>query len=168
MVCCDCDDGCQDETKCACRKLTVQHTDAAPGMKGRMDPSVGYVYRRLADNVPTGIFECNSCCNCNTTCLNRVAQNPLRVRLQVFKTEKRGWGIRTLNDIPAGGFICIYVGNLYSNDEANRQGQDFGDEYFAELDMIESVEGRKEGYESDVDEGKYKISRTQGHIKMIL
>ena len=35
-----------------------------------------------------------------------------------------------------------------------RQGQDFGDEYFAELDMIEVVEMRKEGYESDVDEGK--------------
>ena len=35
-----------------------------------------------------------------------------------------------------------------------RQGQDFGDEYFAELDMIESVEGRKEGYESDVEDGK--------------
>ena len=44
-------------------------------------------------------------------------QNPLRVRLQVFKTERRGWGIRALNDIPAGGFICIYVGNLYSNDD---------------------------------------------------
>ena len=44
----------------------------------------------------------------------------MRVRLQVFKTERRGWGIRTLNDIPAGGFICIYVGNLYSNDQANR------------------------------------------------
>ena len=40
---------------------------------------------------------------------------------------------------------CIYF----------RQGQDFGDEYFAELDMIEVVEMRKEGYESDVDEGKY-------------
>ena len=36
-----------------------------------------------------------------------------------------------------------------------RQGQDFGDEYFAELDMIEVVEMRKEGYESDVDEGWY-------------
>ena len=46
----------------------------------------------------------------------------MRVRLQVFKTERRGWGIRTLNDIPAGGFICIYVGNLYSNDQANRLG----------------------------------------------
>ena len=38
-----------------------------------------------------------------------------------------------------------------------RQGQDFGDEYFAELDMIESVEGRKEGYESDVEDGKFEI-----------
>ena len=44
-----------------------------------------------------------------------------------------------------GGFICIYVGNLYTNEEANKQGQDFGDEYFAELDLIEVVEGRKEG-----------------------
>ena len=54
-------------------------------------------------------------------------------------------------DIPRGGFVCIYVGNLYSNDEANKQGQDFGDEYFAELDLIEVVEGRKEGYESDYE-----------------
>ena len=52
-------------------------------------------------------------------------------------------------DIPAGGFICIYVGNLYTNEEANKQGQDFGDEYFAELDLIEVVESRKDGYESD-------------------
>ena len=31
-------------------------------------------------------------------------------------------------------------------------GQDFGDEYFAELDLIEVVERNKEGYESDIDE----------------
>jgi len=41
-------------------------------------------------------------------------------KFQVFKTELRGWGIRTLCDIPRGGFICIYVGNLYSNNEANK------------------------------------------------
>ena len=46
------------------------------------------------------------------------------------------------------------MGNLYSSEEANKQGQNFGDEYFAELDMIEVVERRKDGYESDVsDEG---------------
>ena len=50
-----------------------------------------------------------------------------------------------------GGFICIYVGNLYTNEEANKQGQSYGDEYFAELDLIEVVEGRKEGYESDYE-----------------
>ena len=69
----------------------------------------------------------------------------------MFKTDRRGWGIRTLGDIPRGGFICIYVGNLYTNEEANKQGQDFGDEYFAELDLIEVVESRKEGYESDYE-----------------
>lgn len=69
----------------------------------------------------------------------------------MFKTERRGWGIRTLCHIPKGAFICIYVGNLYTNEEANKQGQDFGDEYFAELDLIEVVEGRKEGYESDYE-----------------
>ena len=83
--------------------------------------------------------------------MNRVSQNPIRLPLQVFKTDRRGWGIRSLADIPAGGFICIYVGNLYTNEEANKQGQDFGDEYFAELDLIEVVESRKDGYESDYE-----------------
>ena len=83
--------------------------------------------------------------------MNRVAQNPLWLPLQVFKTDRRGWGIRTLCDVPRGGFICIYVGNLYTNDEANKQGRDFGDEYSAEIDLIEVVESRKEGYESDYE-----------------
>ena len=39
----------------------------------------------------------------------------------------------------------MYVGNLYTNSEANQVGQDFGDEYFAELDMIETVERGKDG-----------------------
>ena len=32
-----------------------------------------------------------------------------------------------------------------------QDGQQFGDEYLAELDYIEVVERQKEGYESDVD-----------------
>ena len=39
---------------------------------------------------------------------------------QLYKTERRGWGVRTLCDIPRGGFICIYVGKLYTNEEANK------------------------------------------------
>ena len=52
-------------------------------------------------------------------CLNRVVQQPLRCNLQVFKTPDRGWGLRTLHDVPAGTFLCVYVGNLYNGVEGN-------------------------------------------------
>lgn len=75
--------------------------------------AVGYIYKRLPEPVTTGIYECNSGCKCSVkTCLNRVVQHPLRLKLQVFKTGPRGWGIRCLNDIPHGAFICIYAGRL--------------------------------------------------------
>lgn len=31
----------------------------------------------------------------------------------------RGWGLRCLDDIPAGGFICIYAGQLLTEQGAN-------------------------------------------------
>lgn len=100
--------------------------------------------------MPTGIYECNSRCKCSRTCLNRVAQQPLQMKLQVFKTGNRGWGLRCLNDVPKGSFICIYAGDLLTEQNANEAGDNFGDEYFAELDYIEVVENLKEGYEPDV------------------
>jgi hypothetical protein len=35
------------------------------------------------------IYECNSRCKCDSRCHNRVVQNGLSLKLQVFKTEKR-------------------------------------------------------------------------------
>ena len=81
------------------------------------------------------------------------------------------------------GEYCLYYTAIWSNNclfnsscipyhnDINpycRQGQDFGDEYFAELDMIESVEGRKEGYESDVDEGQYNLTWLMKDVNFIL
>ena len=149
---CNCEDDCSNSKKCECRQLTIKST--VGDWENKIDPSVGYEFKRLKEIVVTGIYECNKLCKCTHTCLNRVVQNPLKVKLQVFKTATRGWGIRALNDIPGGAHICNYVGNLYSCDEGNKRGKDFGDEYFADLDMIEIVEDRKTGYESDVsDEG---------------
>jgi hypothetical protein len=56
-----------------------------------------------------------------------------------------------LDDIPKGQFICVYAGQLLTEQEANEDGKQFGDEYLAELDLIESIEQAKDGYESDVD-----------------
>ena len=55
-------------------------------------------------------------------------------------------------DMPGGAFVCTYVGNLYTAEESNSIGKNFGDEYFAELDLVENVEGHKDGWESDVIE----------------
>ncbi|KAK7864464.1 hypothetical protein R5R35_011697 [Gryllus longicercus] len=155
LVSCDCTDDCQDKDKCACWQLTIQGTAYGPG--GKVDKSVGYNFKRLREPVMTGIYECNSRCKCASTCFNRVAQHPLQLRLQVFKTENRGWGIRCLNDVPHGAFICIYAGRLLTEQGANecvfvKGGKNYGDEYLAELDYIEVVERLKEGYESDVVE----------------
>ncbi|XP_052688916.1 histone-lysine N-methyltransferase SETDB1-B-like isoform X2 [Crassostrea angulata] len=149
LACCDCTDNCRDKSKCACQQMTVDSTAVAGG---RINPEAGYSHRRLQEPIRTGIYECNSKCRCDKRCVNRVAQNPLAVRLQVFKTEKRGWGLRCLDDIPAGGFICIYAGQLLTEQGANTDGQQYGDEYLAELDYMEVVEGLKEGYESNVDQ----------------
>ena len=110
----------------------------------------GYDHRRLKNIYFTGIFECNSLCQCAPTCHNKVSQRPIQVKLQVFKTWKKGWGVRALHDIPEGTFVCKYVGKLYNSHEANIEGEKFGDDYFCELDLIELVERNKDGYESDV------------------
>nr|CAH7718794.1 unnamed protein product [Callosobruchus chinensis] len=147
---CDCEDNCIDKTKCACWKMTLE---GAKHIAKDIDPnSVGYIYRRLPEQVITGIYECNSRCKCSSTCLNRVVQNPMSLKLQVFKTHNRGWGIRCLNDIPQGTFICVYAGIILTEAQANKAGVTYGDEYFAELDYIETVEKYKEEYESDVVE----------------
>lgn len=81
--------------------------------------NIGYNYKRLPDAVPTGIYECNSRCKCKKNCLNRVVQHSLTIKLQVFKTTNRGWGIRCVNDVPKGTFICIYAGHLLTEQNAN-------------------------------------------------
>ncbi|XP_046862056.1 histone-lysine N-methyltransferase SETDB1-like [Xenia sp. Carnegie-2017] len=149
MVCCDCTDNCEDATKCACIQLTKQGCKAM-GMDD--EDRMTYKYRKLRDCVQTGIYECNSNCSCSTNCLNRVVQNGIQIRLQIFKTKNRGWGLRTTDDIPAGSFVCTYAGYILNEELANQDGRKYGDEYMAELDYIEVAEKAKEGYESDISD----------------
>ncbi len=71
------------------------------------------------------------------------------LRVQLFKTKEKGWGIRTLVDIPAGQFICLYAGAILDDDMAESMGKDEGDEYFADMDLIRAVENQKEGWEAE-------------------
>ncbi|KAL6489451.1 hypothetical protein MHYP_G00031920 [Metynnis hypsauchen] len=148
LVGCDCTDGCQDKSKCSCHQLTLQATGCTPG--AQINPNAGYNYKRLDECLPTGIYECNKRCRCNPQmCINRLVQHGLQVRLQLFKTQNKGWGIRCLDDVAKGSFVCIYAGKILTDDFADKEGLEMGDEYFANLDHIESVENFKEGYESE-------------------
>ncbi|NXF78263.1 SETB2 methyltransferase, partial [Sclerurus mexicanus] len=112
---CDCTDGCIDRSKCACLQLTARGcSKISPVSK----ISHGYHYKRLEGPVPSGIYECSVLCRCDKLmCQNRVVQHGIQVRLQVFNTEKKGWGVRCLDDIDKGTFICTYSGRLMSRAE---------------------------------------------------
>ena len=66
------------------------------------------------------IYECNKWCKCSPRCTNRVVQKGIQHRLQVFHTGKPElrWGLRTLDDIPKGDFVCIYIGHIYTEQVA--------------------------------------------------
>ncbi|XP_077285961.1 SET domain bifurcated histone lysine methyltransferase eggless [Arctopsyche grandis] len=158
LCACDCTDDCRNKETCQCWQLTYEGTRFI----GMRDEDVGYQYKRLHDQVPTGIYECNSRCKCAATCLNRVVQHPLQLKLQVFKTYNKGWGIRALNDIPKGSFICIYAGSLLTDAVANVDGGiNEGDKYLADLDYIEVVERLKENYEADVPDADKALDRSE-------
>uniref|UniRef100_A0A3Q3X057 [histone H3]-lysine(4) N-trimethyltransferase n=1 Tax=Mola mola TaxID=94237 RepID=A0A3Q3X057_MOLML len=148
LVGCECTDGCRDKLKCSCHQLTLQATGCTPG--GQINLNAGYLHKRLEECLPTGIYECNKRCKCcSQMCTNRLVQHGLQVRLQLFKTQNKGWGIRCLDDVAKGSFVCIYAGKILTDDFADKEGLEMGDEYFANLDHIESVENFKEGYESE-------------------
>ncbi|XP_077370108.1 histone-lysine N-methyltransferase SETDB2 isoform X2 [Festucalex cinctus] len=94
---CECTDGCLDAQSCACVAMTGADNH--------------YNYQRLSHPVASGIFECGPWCSCDRArCQNRLVQRGIRIRLQVFWTERCGWGVRCCDDLDAGTFVCIYAG----------------------------------------------------------
>ncbi|XP_019392150.1 PREDICTED: histone-lysine N-methyltransferase SETMAR [Crocodylus porosus] len=69
------------------------------------------------------VFECNAMCQCSESCQNRVVQRGLQFQLEVFHTDKKGWGLRTLEFIPKGRFVCEYAGEVLGFNEAYRRIQ---------------------------------------------
>lgn len=90
------------------------------------------------------IYECNSKCGCSKSCTNRVLQNGVKVKLEVFKTEKKGWAVRVQEAIPRGTFVCELIGEVIDEQESYRRndsydGQSWG--YFYNMgDMKRLVE----------------------------
>ncbi|XP_042343678.1 histone-lysine N-methyltransferase EHMT1a [Plectropomus leopardus] len=110
---CSCIDDCSSST-CMCGQLSLRC----------WYDSEGRLPLDFCQREPPVLFECNHACSCWKTCRNRVVQNGLRARLQLFRTHKMGWGVRAMQDIPQGTFICEYVGEIISDAEADKREND--------------------------------------------
>ncbi|GAB6027120.1 Histone-lysine N-methyltransferase ehmt1, variant 2 [Chamberlinius hualienensis] len=140
---CQCDHDCSSAA-CACCSLSIRCWYTKPG--------------RLVDEFnfldPPMIFECNRACRCWNTCGNRVLQHGITCRLQLFRTKDKGWGVRTLRDIPKGTFLCEYIGEVITDSEADRREDD---SYLFDLD-------NKDGESYCIDARYYgNISRFINH-----
>ncbi|XP_059398700.1 histone-lysine N-methyltransferase EHMT1-like isoform X7 [Carassius carassius] len=110
---CVCKDDCSSAS-CMCGQLSLR---CWYDKESRLLPE-------FCNEDPPLIFECNHACSCWRTCKNRVVQNGLRIRLQLFRTQMKGWGVKTLQDIPQGTFVCEYVGEIISDPEADVREND--------------------------------------------
>lgn len=85
------------------------------------------------------IYECNKTCKCGPDCLNRVVQNGQKRSLCIFKTSNgRGWGVKTIKPIFKGQYICQYVGEVITAEEAEYRGKTYdaeGRTYLFDLDI---------------------------------
>ncbi|GJN02180.1 hypothetical protein PR202_ga19504 [Eleusine coracana subsp. coracana] len=107
---CGCIGGCSDSKKCAC---AMKNGGEIPfNDKGCILEAKPLVY------------ECGPSCKCPPTCHNRVGQHGIKFRLQVFKTKEMGWGVRTLDFIPCGSFVCEYIGEVLEDEEAQKRKTD--------------------------------------------
>ncbi|KAM7392086.1 hypothetical protein PAMP_022722 [Pampus punctatissimus] len=110
---CSCTDDCSSST-CMCGQLSLRC----------WYDSEGRLPLDFCQREPPVLFECNHACSCWRTCRNRVVQNGLRTRLQLFRTQKMGWGVKAMQDIPQGTFICEYVGEIITDAEADKREND--------------------------------------------
>ncbi|QCD89180.1 histone-lysine N-methyltransferase family member SUVH9-like [Vigna unguiculata] len=99
---CDCVDGCVEGCFCAMKnggEFPYNHS----GILLRGKPLV---------------FECGPFCQCPPHCRNRVTQKGLKNRMEVFRSRETGWGVRSLDLIQAGAFICEYTGVVLNREQA--------------------------------------------------
>ena len=63
------------------------------------------------------MIECGPKCTLGDHCLNKRFQKCQSAKVETFKTKKKGWGLRTSTELPAGSFIMEYVGEVVRSKE---------------------------------------------------
>ncbi|EOA26675.1 hypothetical protein CARUB_v10022753mg [Capsella rubella] len=101
---CGCTKRCSESKNCSC--------------VAKNDGKIPYNYDGAILEVKPLVYECGPHCKCPPSCYMRVSQHGIKIQLELFKTESRGWGVRSLESVPVGSFICEYAGELLEDKQA--------------------------------------------------
>ncbi|KAI3847899.1 hypothetical protein MKX03_026138 [Papaver bracteatum] len=122
---CNCKGACIDPKKCACAKLNGSEFPYVSKDGGRLIEAKDVVY------------ECGPSCGCGPACVNRTSQHGLKYRLEVYRTPKKGWGVRSWDFIPSGAYVCEYIGIINRTDEVH-DPENF---YIFDIDCLQTMKG---------------------------
>ncbi|KAI7815903.1 hypothetical protein BC939DRAFT_74741 [Gamsiella multidivaricata] len=73
------------------------------------------------------LWECNARCGCGVDCISKASQRGRKFGLKIKRFPGKGWGV-VLNQtepIPPRAFVARYVGEIITNKEALRRGQEY-------------------------------------------
>jgi histone-lysine N-methyltransferase SETD2 len=96
-------------------------------------------------------MECvESDCSCGIACQNQRFQRKEYATVTVFKTEKKGYGLRADVDLRPGDFIFEYLGEVINEPVFRRRMRQYDDEgikhfYFMSLNKGEFIDATKKG-----------------------
>ena len=69
------------------------------------------------------LIECGSRCPCGEFCTNRNFKLKNNAKIEPFKTEMKGWGIRSVFDLKTDTFLIEYVGEVIDLREFKRRAE---------------------------------------------
>ncbi|GJJ68240.1 hypothetical protein EMPS_00586 [Entomortierella parvispora] len=89
-------------------------------------------------------------CPCGSYCLNRRFQMKQNSPVDVIKTEKKGFGLRAMEGLPAGSFVMEYIGEVLPHASFVKRTREYSQAgvehfYFMSLQSDEVIDATKKG-----------------------
>ncbi|XP_014478705.1 PREDICTED: probable histone-lysine N-methyltransferase CG1716 [Dinoponera quadriceps] len=96
------------------------------------------------------MIECGPRCVVGDRCTNKRFQNCEYAKCEVFRTEKKGFGLRAIIDIMAGEFIMEYVGEVVDPKDFKRRAKEYSKDknrhyYFMALKSDQIIDATMKG-----------------------
>ncbi|GFX81565.1 histone-lysine N-methyltransferase SETD2 [Trichonephila clavipes] len=96
------------------------------------------------------MIECGYRCPLGEACSNKRFQKKQYIKSEIIKTEKKGWGLRALEDISTGNFLMEFVGEVLNHKEYRQRVKLYAKEknvhcYFMALKTDEILDATYKG-----------------------